>query len=353
MRSFGRNSAAARGRAIAATLAGAWRVEIPAVDPALDAEAAAGILPLLLNCGSAALAWRRLRHSALRCLPGVADLQQAYRAHALQSAIHNQSLTRLLQFLGAAGVEPIIGKGWAVARLYPDAGLRPYGDFDLFVAPQAYDATYAALRQPAMPSAPVDLHCGAADLDDRSFDALQARAVLRPLGDVTVRVLGPEDHLRLLCLHMLRHGAWRPLWLVDVAVALESRPADFDWEYFLSGDARRTEWALSAIGVAHHLLGAHVQGTPVEARADRSPRWLIPAVLEQWGRGKPLPQQGRRLQSYLRDRAGLLEALRTRWPNAIQATVSMHGAFSEWPRWPFQIGDLLRRSGSFVMQLTG
>jgi hypothetical protein len=198
----------------------------------------------------------------------------------------------------------------------------------------------------------VDLHCGAADLDDRPFDALQARALFQPMGDVTVRVLGPEDHLRLLCLHMLRHGAWRPLWLVDVAVALESRPADFDWEYFLSGDPRRTEWAASAIGVAHHLLGARVQGTPMEASAGRLPRWLIPTVLDQWGRGKPLPQQGRRIHSYLRNRAGLLEALRTRWPNAIQATVSVHGAFNEWPRWPFQIGDCLRRTGVFVAQLS-
>jgi hypothetical protein len=312
----------------------------------------ADILSLLLMCGSAGLAWRRLQHSTLRCIPGAADLEHAYRLHALQSAIHDQALIRLIRFLRAAGVEPIIGKGWAIARLYPDVGLRPYGDVDLFVHPEAYHAAYAVLRRPGVPSAPVDLHSGAADLNDRPFEALQARAVVQPVGDVTVRVLGPEDHLRLLCLHMLRHGAWRPLWLVDVAVALESRPADFDWPYFLSGDPRRTEWATSAIGVAHHLLGADVQGTPVEARAARLPRWLIPTVLDQWGRGKPLPQQGRRIRSYLRDRTGVCQALLTRWPNAIQATVGVHGAFNEWPRWPFQIGDCLRRTHVLIAQLS-
>jgi len=29
------------------------------------------------------------------------------------------------------GVEPILGKGWAIARLYPERGMRPYGDIDL------------------------------------------------------------------------------------------------------------------------------------------------------------------------------------------------------------------------------
>jgi hypothetical protein len=147
---------------------------------------------------------------------------------------------------------------------------------------------------------------------------------------------------------MLRHGAWRPLWLVDVAVAFESRPAAFDWNYFLSGDPRQTEWALSALGMAHRLLGADVRGTPAEAHLARLPSWLIPAVLEQWGRGKPLPQEGRRLHSYFRNRDGLLEALLARWPNAIQATVSLHGAFNEWPRLPFQIADCLRRTGAFL-----
>jgi hypothetical protein len=73
-------------------------------------------------------------------------------------------------------------------------------------------------------------------------------------------------------------------------------------------------------------------------------------VLEQWGRGKPLPQEGRQLHSYIRDRAGLLDALLTRWPNAIQATVSMHGAFDDSPRWRFQVGDCVRRTGRLIAQ---
>jgi hypothetical protein len=347
-----RERAAVRGRAIAATLAGSWRAEAPGAsgEPPIDERTAADVLPLLLSCGSASLAWRQLQRSTFS---SAAELYQAYRLNALQSAVHDRSLNRVIRFLRGAGVEPILGKGWAVARLYPHAGLRPYGDIDLFVHPKDYDRAYAALRRPGVPSAPIDLHSGTADLSDRPFEDVEARASVHAIGDAPVRVFGPEDHLRLLCLHMLRHGAWRPLWLVDVAVAFESRPSTFDWQYFLSGDPRQTEWASSAIGLAHHLLGVDVRHTPLEARAGRLPRWLTRTVLEQWGRGKPLPQEGRRIHSYFRDRTGLLEALAARWPNAIQATVSLHGGFNEWPRWPFQVADCLRRTGVFLTSCLG
>jgi hypothetical protein len=346
-RAIPREQAARRGRAIASTLAGSWRADVPGAcaEPPLDEDTAADVLPLLLSCGSASLAWRQLKRSTLS---SAADLHRVYRLNALQSAVHDRALNRVILFLRAAGVEPILGKGWAIARFYPDAGLRPYGDIDLFVNPKDYEVAYAALRKPGVPSAPIDLHSGTADLNDRLFEEVDGRTSMQSIGDAPVRVFGAEDHLRLLCLHMLRHGAWRPLWLVDVAVAFESRPAAFDWDYFLSGDPRRTEWAVSAIGVAHHLLGADVRGTPVETRAGRLPRWLIRTVLDQWGRGKPLPQEGRQIYSYFHDRAGLWEALLTRWPNAIQATVSLHGAFNEWPRLPFQIADCLRRTRVFA-----
>ena len=42
-----------------------------------------------------------------------------------------------------------------------------------------------------------------------------------------VRVLSPEDDLRFLCLHLLRHGAVQPLWLCDICVLLEARANDF------------------------------------------------------------------------------------------------------------------------------
>ncbi len=52
------------------------------------------------------------------------------------------------------------------------------------------------------------------------------RSQLVNLDGVDVRVPGLEDHLGILCLHLLHHGAFRPLWLCDIAAALETRPAE-------------------------------------------------------------------------------------------------------------------------------
>lgn len=338
-----------RGGLIADTLSGTWRgVPLTLEQPAADL---AGILSLLLKSGVAPLEWRRVRHSELRTCPSALRLQQAYRLHTLQSAVHERELIQLVSFLHSAGLEPLLGKGWAIARLYPEPGLRPYGDFDLYVRPEEYAATEAALRGPGAPACAIDLHRGSAELDDRSFDELYRRSQFVALGDTRVRIFGPEDHLRLLCLHMLRHGAWRPLWLCDVALALEARPAGFDWDYFLSGDPRRTDWAACAIGLAHQLLGARVEDTPVAARAQHLPRWLVPVVLRQWGQGQTPHGARVPMIRYVREPAGTLKALRLRWPNPIEATVHVAGTFNDWPRLPYQFGACVVRAARFAARL--
>jgi hypothetical protein len=189
----------------------------------------------------------------------------------------------------------------------------------------------------------VDLHEQVAALD-RPAEALFERSRLVPLGSSHVRIPGAEDHLALLCLHMLRHGAWRPVWLCDIGAAVESLPADADWARCLPGDARRAHWIACALGLAGRLLGARVD----EARAARLPRWLPRAILAQWGREEhymATPAMGFALR-----RPRLLpSAVRLRWPNAIQATVDVGGAFNDLPRLPFQVGECVRRIAHAVV----
>ena len=275
------------------------------------------------------------------------ELQQAYRLHTLQAAVHGDRIRRVIPLLRSAGVEPLLGKGWAVAQLYPEPGLRPYGDIDLYVRSEQYPAAVAALRRQHGPGTPVDLHTGFRDLDDRDLEELYCRSRLVSLGGVNVRVLGHEDHLRLLCLHQLRHGACRGLWLCDVAAVLESRPDDFDWDYLLSGNQRRSDWTVSVIGLAHRLLGARLGESPLAERARRLPRWLVSAVLEQWGTVH-LWQPS--MATYLRHPAGAPEALRQRWSNPIEATIRCHGSFNELPRMPYQLGDALARTVRFALR---
>lgn len=331
------------GALVARTLAGAWRLSPPA--PRFSADDLAEIAPLLLQSGAAALAWRRSKSLAFDHSLQTSELPEAYRLHSIDAAVHEYHVKDVFQLMRAAGVEPLLLKGWAIARLYPETGLRPYGDIDLWVQPEQRTAAETALGSRQGPTYCVDLHtCFYAQFERTVADAL-ARSQLVPLDDASVRTAGAEDHLRFLCLHFLFHGGWRPLWLCDIALAVESRGPDFDWDRCLKGKRRHADWIACAIGLAHELLGADLSGTPVEGRAQNLPRWLAPAVLTEWGRGvgmshaenlrfsvrRPGPRPGR-----------LVNALREHWRNPLQATVEVGASFDELPRAPLQLAAAFR-----------
>ena len=92
---------------------------------------------------------------------------------------------------------------------------------------------------------PVDLHAGFAELEDRGEASLFARSVVVDVQGVHVRVFGPEDHLRLVALHLLRHGGTRPIWLTDVAAMVEAGREPLDWDLVLAGKSQ----AARAVGV--------------------------------------------------------------------------------------------------------
>src|SRR5205823_9972858 len=96
----------------------------------------------------------------------------AYRLYALYAAINERAIAQLFTLLRSSGVEPLLVKGWAAARLYPERGLRPYGDIDLAVAPGQLRAAEAALRDPGAPRTSVELNAGYSKLPDRTFDEL-------------------------------------------------------------------------------------------------------------------------------------------------------------------------------------
>lgn len=349
------------GRLIAEVLSKSWRDDPPALES--SAAELTAVTPLLLASGGAALAWRRVRASALRATPAAVELQQAYRLHALQAALHERNIKQVFALLRAAGVEPLLVKGWAMARLYPEPGARPYGDIDLCVRPADFKTARAVLSG-AGDKHPVDLHKGTGArtdrrrvdmraLDDRNWDELFERSELVPLDDLKVRVLSAEDHLRVLCFHLLRHGVERPTGLCDIAVAVEARPPDFAWDICLGTNPQRADWIACTIGLARRILGAHTYDTPVAHRAETLPRWLVDAVLNRWAvsfsdhftRGDPISFR-------LRHPAGLVQAVARRWPTPILGTVGVGGAFNNLPRFPYQLGYFIRRSGWFLKDLT-
>jgi hypothetical protein len=341
------------GELIAEILSGAWRGDPRPLN--ISADNLERIGPLLLKSGAAALCWRRLRHSDLQLLPTAVELQNVYRLQTLNAGLQQRKIEQVFNLLRDALIEPILVKGWAIARLYPEKGLRPYGDIDICVREEEFVTAQAIINSPAGRLFFVDLHKGLAKLGGGSVDKVYDRSQVLRLGDTDIRVPAEEDHLRILCFHLLREGAWRPLWLCDIALALESRSAGFDWEHCFAATRRSRKLVLCAIGLAHRLLGAQLDSIPFNASLEQLPTWAVPTVLKEWASPKPSMTERHRapMATYWRHPSGVLEGLRNRWPNPVEATIAIGGPLNNFPRLPFQIGTELARATSFVArQLT-
>jgi hypothetical protein len=222
------------------------------------------------------------------------------------------------------------------------------------------------------------------DCDD--WDKLHKRSHLvrlsewkGPRSKILVRVLSDEDHLRVLCRHLLRSGAHRPPWLCDVALLVEAiqssvnevqspkskvqspqpnaetqvntgtagvPPADFglwtldvgpsfSWNVCLGRSALDANWIGVAVGLAHELLGANISQTPFANT--QLPTWLVAAVLDQWG-GK---RSGRWAvgsgQMKVQSPKSKIQSLYHRWDNPIRATAAVGGRFDDRSRIPYRL----------------
>ena len=346
-----------RGTVVAEALRGAWRASPLPCE--LTASELSDIAPLLYSTGTGALVWRTVRESALKTTSAADTLRQAHRLQLLEAARSERDIQAAFKAFRSAGIEPLLFKGWAAARHYPEKGLRPWGDVDLYVSPRDYARAEKLVQGSLALQCAVDLyHEDFADLDERGVEELYARSRVVPLGDVDVRVPGDGDHLRLLCLHWLRHNAWRPLWLCDIAAALENRGDGFDWDVCLGrDDAKQGDWIICVLALAHEMLGAQVSSAPDAVRDARVPRWLARTVLKQWA----VPARQHRpdnlpILTILRRRrfGGILKALHDRWPNALEATYeARRSPFSRVPRLTSQLGLYLARAVGFQARLPG
>jgi hypothetical protein len=339
------------GRLIARTLAGSWR----ALPTPLDLEAAelSAITPQLLGAGVAGLAWRRVRDSHLKDTPSAAALRSQYKRNAVLAVIQRQGIESILCALNAAGIKSMLVKGLAAARLYGDEGLRPYVDVDVCVAQRQVAAAQVVLKKVSA-GVTVDFHREFGTLGGGDWEEIYSRSHLMELGDSEVRVPSAEDHLRILSIHMLREGAWRPLWLCDVAAAVESRPANFDWNICVGQSRQTFNWINCALKLARELLDANIQGAPAAGDSKPLPHWLTATVLREWEATAPsmtLRHQSP-MASHLRSPRTLLPGFRHRWPNAIEGTIVSRALFNELPRFPFQLTAYMMRGAHFALGLS-
>ena len=335
-----------KGSLVAAALRGSWRNPTSSsIDLSVTELDEAAVL--LWDSGAAGLGWWRISHTELREVPSGEMLHQAFRLLTLQGRIHETKIQKVFRLFRAASIEPILIKGWSIARLYPQLGLRPYGDIDLLVRPEQHLAAARIAAADELRDCFIDFHPGAFELADRSIDDLLSRSQLVHCGDEDVRILGDEDHFALLAIHLLKHGAWRPLWLCDLGLLLESMSSDFDWGLCLGKDQRRSNWILAAIGLARELLNASINDEEIGERAN-APKWLVDSVLKNWETpfaGAHAPHHHRApIQSYFRRPRGLISDVARRWPDPILATISANGMFARRRRVRYQIQNCVQRA---------
>ncbi len=340
-----------KGELVAKVLAGSWRNSYAEALDISEAELDL-VTPLLYDSGTAALGWSRIKNTTLRESPSAQVLHQAYRLQSLQSEVHEQKIFKVFRRLRESGIDAILAKGWATAGLYSARALRPYGDLDICVRPSQVSAAEAALQSSDTRDCWVDLHRHFSEIDERSVDDLFNRSRIVELNGEPIRVLGLEDQLALSCIHLLKHGGWRPLWLCDVGVTIESLPAKFNWDICLGRNATRASWIACAIALSHRLLGADTSNLPLRLHTPL-PSWLVANILQQWESpfaihqppmSHPIP-----MADLLRHPSGLFKGLKQRWPNPILATISVNGRFNNLPRLPYQMANCLFRIAKLVI----
>lgn len=331
-----------KGQLIASALSGAWRDVPPPLT--LSESELRQITPALLRSGSGALVWWKASRTNSELRDALGEFLIAYQVQILRAAIHELNVHKVFRELRENGLDAMLVKGWAVARHYPNHCLRPYGDLDICVREEQYERAARVLKQSATRNVWVDLHRGFATLDGESEDSLFECAMAAPARGFLVKVPAAEDHLRMLCLHMLRHGVSRPVWLCDVALLLETRKRDFDWPRFYGRDPRHRQWLRCVIGLAHELLRMRVDEALKDEYA-RAPRWLVRAVERRWARWFEAEHRDQALRSLLDYRfepATALEDFYFRF-DPLRATVEVNGSFNKMPRLPYQLAALTRR----------
>lgn len=252
----------------------------------------------------------------------------AYRYAVICQAVGEHEICQAFAALRAANIDPILLKGWSVARHYPDPALRPLGDLDLLVRDEELLASKQAF------TGYIDWHTvSGLRAEFNEPEEVVRRSQLVPLLDNQIRVLCLEDNLHYVAIHMLSHGAWSPQWVQDVAALVQSRPPNFDWDICLGQDATRAEWVRTALILARDLRGADISGTPGEHHC--IPGWLVPAVRKAWQNPDPAGNQPpESIWTALTHPWRLPNALSKRWPSPIAAAIRTRVPFSQ--RFPIQ-----------------
>ncbi len=186
------------------------------------------------------------------------------RQIAARNLLLLEELHRVLEEFDTAGIRVIVLKGAALAEnIYPSLELRFFGDIDLLIRREVLPEVLKILTDLGYASEYLPLRPGGEDFqahtayvkhgvlpiviephwalgppypftDRRYVEGLWQGARKTKIAGVDTLVLGPEDFLLHLCLHLFKHR--QETWLTaacDIAVLVRHYQATLDWQAFM------------------------------------------------------------------------------------------------------------------------
>lgn len=238
-------------------------------------------------------------------------------------------------------IEPVLIKGWATAINYPLPENRIFADLDFSVNPEQFFLAGKILSENKKITSDIDLHRGLRHLDTLEWKDLFANTILKKMNGAEVRILCPEDHLRVICVHWLNDGGASRERLWDIYYAVKNRPKSFDWNRSINSvDEERRFWIVSAIMAAHRYLKLEISDIPLKSEEKNIPFWLIRTIESEWrSEIQLLPLK----ESMANKKNFIQQVIKRIPPNPIQATVETGGSFKRKPRFYYQVINLIQR----------
>ncbi len=257
------------------------------------------------------LLWRALVEAdRLHCLGDVREeLRKEYEVRRGQAALLLPiALSTAVEPLTRAGLEPVVLKGPAVARRYPDPGLRPMDDLDILLPPVQHKGAVKALEEagwvlssgparhdydtvlqhPAVPHFPLELHHDLESWRERAHEltAIDLWRARVPLDCMGTRAFGlpVEEELIALAAHAAKpyHHFERLIWSVDLAVIIGAAGPGLDWERVAERARQVGCTTMVAVGMCHaRRLGATVPDELVVLPPSRLRRTVIAPLLDE------------------------------------------------------------------------
>ena len=212
-----------------------------------------------------------------------------------------------VQPLVDAGFEPLVFKGPALARRYPEAGLRPMDDLDVIVESHRHDDALrillregwveyeragdhydTILQHDDVPDLPLELHRGLESWRERTTritsDGLWRARVPQDCFGTPCWGIPPEEEFAALAAHAGKpyHNFQRLVWSVDLAVVVQHAGAAMDWDRLAALSEEFGTTTVVSVGLVHaRRLGAPIPDAAIRLPASRLRRLALSPVLDE------------------------------------------------------------------------